>query len=169
MLSKTRRKRSKRSSPTIITNEFSRIAPIWFYSLVSNFIKKKDSDVLWSGSTGNHFLANLFRTLAAIVEFSGIHASQVLAMDLLDLVWQFRAADIAEVRLSVLISLATAVAMIPPEKLQPVLRERNRSIPDAISDMATTDPDQHCRSIAQAISTSVVDMARDPLMNELIE
>lgn len=155
--SKTRQKRSPRISPMVITNRFTAIAPAWFYSLLSNFVKHKQNETLWTGSTGSQLLANFFRTLAAIVEFSGIHSSHVLAADLLQLVWSFRDADVAEVRLSVLVSVATSIAMLPEEKILSVLLEEGGGLPQIMGDISEKDPDNKCRSLALSISRSIVD------------
>lgn len=121
-------------------------------------MKQKDNEALWTGSTGSQFLANLFRTLAIIVEFSGIHCSQVLANDLLEVVWSFRTADVAEVRLSVLVSVATSIALLPEDRVfSLLLLKDNDSLPQTLSDISRTDPDNNCRSLATSISRSIVD------------
>ena len=155
--SKTRRKRSPRTSPLLLTNRFTAVAPLWFYSLLSNFIQQKDNETLWSGSSGTIFLANLFRTLAAFVEFSGIQSSQVLAKDLLDLVWSFRTADVAEVRLAVLVSVATSVAMLSEERILTLLVDDGNSLPQTMKQISASDPDSTCRNLACAISRSIVE------------
>jgi hypothetical protein len=121
-------------------------------------MQHKDNETIWTGSTGSHFLASLFRTLAAIVEFSGIHCSQVLAKDLLQLVWPFRTADVAEIRLSVLVSVATSVAMLPEDRILTLLLSDGDSLPQIMSDISASDPDRNCRSLALTISQSIVDV-----------
>jgi hypothetical protein len=157
--SKTRRKRSPRTSPRTLSNRFTSIAPIWFYSLVAGFMAHKENEALWSGSTGSQFLANLFRTLSIIVEFSGIYGSpQVMAKDLFELVWSFRDADVAEIRLSVLVAVATSIAMLPEERMLALLMEGGDSLPRIMSDMSSRDPDKNCRSLALTISQSLVEV-----------
>jgi len=153
VLSKTRRKRS-RMQPKAIKNEFANIAPMWFYSLVAGFIKHRDDDVLWTGSTGSIFLAYFFRCLATIVEFSGPQASQVLANDLLELVWDFRTADVPEVRLSALVAVSTSIAMLSNERLISLLFDKT-NLSRTMLEMSRTDPDKECRSLCQSISVSI--------------
>lgn len=152
--SKTRRKRSPRMDPMTVKNLFTPIAPVWFYSLTGQFLKERDNHVLWSGSTGSQLLASLFRTLAVIVEFAGIVASPVLAKDLMELVWPFVDADVAEVRLAVLTSITTFFAVLPDDRVLPVLLEQMQSLPQSIASMAQTDPDNDCRQLATTLSQS---------------
>lgn len=153
VLSKSRRKRS-RSQQKAINNHFSNTAQMWFYLLIMGFIKHRDDENLWAGSTGSIFLAYFFRCLATIVEFSGIQASQVLANDLLDLVWDFRTADVPEVRLSALVAVSTSIAMLSNEKLISLLfGEAN--LPITLHEMSRIDPDKECRSLCQTISLSI--------------
>lgn len=135
--SKTLQKRS-RSQQKAITNHFSNIAPLWFYSLISEFVKHKEDQSLWTGPIGSTLLAYFFRCLATIVEFSGVQASQVLANDLLDLVWDFRTADVREVRLSVLVALSSSIAMLSNEKLIKLLFEE-AILPKTMHEMSRTD------------------------------
>ena len=153
ILSKTRRKRS-RVQPKAIKNQFANTAPMWFYSLIAGFIKHRDNEVLWTGSTGSILLAYFLRCLATIVEFSGPQASQILANDLLDLVWDFRTADVPEVRLSALLAVSTSIAMISNERLISLLFERDY-ISKTMLEMSQRDPDKECRSLCQTISLSI--------------
>ncbi len=158
VLSKTRRKRS-RVQPKAIKNQFANTAPMWFYSLIAGFIKHRDNEVLWTGSTGSILLAYFLRCLATIVEFSGPQASQVLANDLLDLVWDFRTADVPEVRLSALIAVSTSIAMISNERLISLLFEKDK-ISKTMLEMSQRDPDKECRSLCQTISLSIHEVLR---------
>jgi len=153
VLSKTRRKRS-RMQPKAIKNQFANTAPMWFYSLIAGFLKHRDKDRLWTGSTGSIFLAYFFRCLATIVEFSGHQASQVLANDLLELVWDFRTADVPEVRLSALVAVSTSIAMLSNERLMSLLFDKD-SLSRTMLEMSRTDPDKECRSLCQTISLSI--------------
>lgn len=153
VLSKSRRKRS-RSKQKAINNHFSNTAQMWFYLLITGFIKHREDENLWAGSTGSILLAYFFRCLATIVEFSGVQASQVLANDLLDLVWDFRTADVPEVRLSALVAVSTSIAMLSNEKLISLLfGEAN--LPVTLHEMSRIDPDKECRSLCQTISLSI--------------
>lgn len=160
VLSKTRRKRS-RPSQKIIKNKFAPVAPMWFYTMIAGFLKHKENETIWSGSTGSIFLAHFFRCLAAIVELSGFQASQVLAGDLLDLVWDFRTADIPEVRLSVLVSVATSIAMLPEERVYAVLYQDGFSLAKTISDISGSDPDKQCRSLSTTIAKSIYEVIQE--------
>jgi len=153
VISKTRRKRS-RNQQKAIKNHFSNTASMWFYSLIAGFIKHKEDETLWTGSTGSILLSYYFRCLATIVEFAGIQASQVLANDLLDIVWDFRTADVAEVRLSVLVAASTSIAMLSDEKLISIIYDE-ASLPRIMLDMSKRDPDEECRSICKTISYSL--------------
>mmetsp|Transcript_12775 Transcript_12775/g.26416 ORF Transcript_12775/g.26416 Transcript_12775/m.26416 type:complete len:419 (-) Transcript_12775:1478-2734(-) len=153
VLSKTRRKRS-RMQPKAIKNQFANTAPMWFYSLIAGFLKHRDKDRLWTGSTGSIFLAYFFRCLATIVEFSGYQVSQVLANDLLELVWDFRTADVPEVRLSALVAVSTSIAMLSNERLISLLFDKD-SLSRTMLEMSRTDPDKECRSLCQTISVSI--------------
>jgi hypothetical protein len=159
VLSKTRKKRS-RPVQKMIKNRFSPIAPMWFYSMVAGFFKHKANEALWTGSTGSIFLTYLFRCLAAIVEISGIQASQILAADLFDLVWEFRDADVAEIRLSVLVAVSTSVAMLPEERISMLLLREDSSLPKAIANMSSMDPDKDCRSLSKLISQTMFDVMK---------
>ena len=162
----TRRKRSARKAMPIFVNTFSSVAPIWFYSLVAGFIKNKEKEALWTGSTGTQLLAELLRTLATIVEFSGVQSStQVLAKDLFELAWPFHDTDVAEIRLSVLVAVATAFTTLPQDQmLQLLVESGGKTLPDAIGNMSSEDPSPECRSLAQAISTSIVDVLDQSLI-----
>ena len=153
VLSQTRRKRSWQQKQSF-KNRFSEIAPLWFYTLVDGFIKHKEDDNLWMGSTGSIFLSFFFRCLASIVDFAGIQGSQVVANDLLDLVWDFRAVDIAEVRLSVLVAVSTAIAKLSDEKLISLLYGET-DLPRTILEMSKKDPDEECRTICNIISNTI--------------
>ena len=154
---KSRRKRSVRNTPRSIKNNFTPISPVWFYSLLANFIKEKENEALWSGSVGSQLLANLFRTLATTVEFTGFYGSQVLAKDLFDLVWSFRTADVAEVRLSVLISIATSLAMTPEDNFASLLLRNGNinTLPQIMNEISARDPDKSCRVLALRIVDSL--------------
>ena len=129
---------------------------MWFYSLLHKFIDNNENVSLWRDSTGSHFLASFFRVLAAIVEFSGIHSAQVLGKDLFDLVWSFRDADVAEVRISVLVATATSFAMTPVDRLLALFMDHDiLTISLALNVISENDPDSGCRTIAQTIRQSL--------------
>jgi hypothetical protein len=160
VLSKTRWKRS-RPIQRAIQNRFAPIAPTWFYLMVAGFFRQKENDALWTGPTGSIFLTYLFRCLSTIVEVSGVQASQVLAGDLFDLVWGFRYADVAEIRLSVLVAVATSVAVLPEEKIFMLLLREDSSLPKDIADMSSRDPNEECRSLSKSISQTMFELVRN--------
>lgn len=164
--SKSRRKRSVRNPPKIIKNQFAQVAPVWFYSLLANFVKHKESEALWTGSVGSQLLANFFRTLAVTVEFSASYGSQVLAKDLFDLVWSFRTADVAEVRLSVLISIATSFAMTPGDSFASLFLNSGdtTTLPQIMNEMSARDPDKSCRELALTILQSLREVFNNPVL-----
>lgn len=140
---------------------------MWFYSLLKKFIETKENESLWRDATGSHLLASFFRCLAAIVEFSGMHSAQVLGKDLFDLVWSFRDADVAEVRVSVLVATATSFAVIPMDRLLALFMDHNiHDISLALHAISENDPDNGCRTIAQTISQSLNEVSnRSVILN----
>lgn len=129
---------------------------MWFYSLLHKFIENRENESLWRDATGSHFLASFFRALAAIVEFSGMYNAQVLGKDLFDLVWSFRDADVAEVRISVLIATATSFAMIPIDRLLALFMDQDiLAISSILNTISENDPDNGCRDVAQTIRQSL--------------
>jgi len=164
---KTRWKRSRPTPPAIVQNRFSAIAPMWFYSLLRKFIDNRENESLWRDASGSHFLASFFRALAAVVEFSGMHSAQVLGKDLFDLVWSFRDADVAEIRLSVLVATATSFAMIPVDRLLALFIDQDIfAISLALNAISENDPDNGCRTIAQTIRQSLNEVSnRSVILN----
>lgn len=163
----TRWKRSRPKPPEIVRNRFTAIAPMWFYSLIRKFIDNKEKESLWKDSAGSHFLATFFRALATIVEFSGMNSAQVQVMgkDLFELVWAFKDADVAEIRLSVLVATATSFAMMPLDCLLTHFMDHDIfSISNALNAISKNDPDNGCRTIAQSISQSLNEVSNRSLI-----
>jgi hypothetical protein len=154
--SQTRRKRSAHSQPHTISNKFASIAPSWFYSLLGNFIQRKGDTAMWSGSTGSRLLAHFFFALTTIVEFSGTTSpgTPVLAKDLFELVWSFRTVEVADVRKSVLVAVATTMALVPEDQIVAMLTGGDLS--QVLAEIAQKDPDRDCRKLASSISLSVL-------------
>ena len=144
---------------------------MWFYSLLAGFIQHREKESLWTGSTGTQLLSEIIRTLATIVEFSGLQSSShVLAKDLFELVWPFHNADVAEIRLSVLVAVATTITTLPQDEMLYLLLQSTTSggednLPQIIGSMSSSDPSSECRSIAQAISNSIVDVLDHSLIS----
>jgi len=138
-------------SSAALKNHFGKIAPIWFYSLVSKFVQTKDNSSLWGENIGSTLLSKFILILASIVEFSGnAPGTSVLAKDLFDIVWVFRMAEVSEVRRSVLVAVATVFRMLREEMLLSLLLDESSldSVPRNLHEIAINDPDANCRSLA---------------------
>ena len=160
--SQTRWKRSKhneRPSPKAVSNRFTEVAPLWFYSLVGKFMERRSDTNLWAGFTGSQLLAHLFFTLATIVDSSGSFSpgTRVLARDLFELVWSFRTAEVAEIRSAVLVAVASSISLLPEDAIVALLLSNGSggNLSQAMVDMAQNDPDKTCRSLATSISNSL--------------
>jgi len=159
--SKTRRKRSPRmTESTIIQNKFTPVAPMWFYSILGQFLKEKENEAMWSGSTGSHLLCTMLKTMAVIVEFAGLASAPILSRDLIELASSFLGADVTEVRLAVLIAISTSISVLPEDRILSILFERGDSMIRTIANLAKTDPDHNCRALASSLSHSFVDATR---------
>jgi Telomere length regulation protein len=150
--SKTRRKRSPLVAPAIIKNNFTSIAPMWFYSIMGRFLKEKENEATWSGSNGSHFLASLLQTLAIIVEFAGLASAPVLARDLIEFSSSFLGADVAEVRMAVLIAVSTSFSVLPADRILAFLLASGDTLLRTITNLANADPDHKCRALASGLS-----------------
>eukprot|EP00523_Entomoneis_sp_CCMP467_P010483 CAMPEP_0168729906 /NCGR_PEP_ID=MMETSP0724-20121128/6455_1 /TAXON_ID=265536 /ORGANISM="Amphiprora sp., Strain CCMP467" /LENGTH=264 /DNA_ID=CAMNT_0008776825 /DNA_START=33 /DNA_END=824 /DNA_ORIENTATION=- len=97
-----------------IVNKFSNLAPIWFYGLLGNFVERREDPSLWGGSVGATFLAQLLLAMSNILEFAGVASAgiDVMAKDLFRLVWGFRHAEVAEVRIASLCGVASSLACL---------------------------------------------------------
>jgi len=162
---KTRRwgRGRKQSEQASIFNRFVAVAPVWFYSLIDLFWKKKNESSLWGGHIGSTLLARFFITLAVIVENCGLHPStEVLAKDLFDLVWIFREAEISEVRSSVLCAVGTSLGLLRDETLLPLLFDDSpeKNLRKYLHETAESDPDDICRSLAGDIGRSITNSVR---------
>lgn len=161
--SKTRYKRSPRVLNTTVRNQFSPIAPMWFYSLLSQFLKEKENERLWEGSIGSQLLAALIRTLTIFVECAGPISAPVLAKDLFELVWSLRHAEVVEVRTAVLVSIATTLYALSHDQIMVLILDQGKSLYQYMKNLAHNDPDSSCRMIADSISSAVADVAQsDP-------
>lgn len=139
-------------------NSFSQIAPVWFYSLLGSFLERRDNKRVWGGTSGAKFLANLFQTLAIIVECSrNTPGTDALAKDLVQLVWGFRNAEISEVRASVLFAVATSFGLLRTDAaLSMILEDTSTdSLGYNLPIMAREDPDENCRNIAGLLVRNV--------------
>ena len=150
--------KSSRTDNTSEANRFREIAPAWFYLLLGRFLENKDKKRIWGGTNGAAFLAKLFQTLATIVECCrNSPGTDVLAKDLIQLVWGFRSAEISEVRASVLFALAASFGQLRTEvMLALILKEHTTdSMAYQLPIMAEHDPDESARSIARLLVQNV--------------
>lgn len=157
--SKTRRWGRGRRQPETHTfrSRFGPIAHVWYYSLVGGFMQRKDNSSLWGGAVGARLLANMFVTLATIVECAGVApGTDVLAKDLFELVWSFRTVDVAEVRMGVLVAVAAALSCLSEEVVLTMMFDGSlSSLPEGLKQMSQLDPDENCRRLAQSMSKGI--------------
>jgi hypothetical protein len=149
--------------PVVISNEFAaqKIAPLWFYSLLSNFMQTRQKTSLWEGSLGAVLLSQVFTLLATIVDCAGPNqpGTGLLARDLFHLVWGFRQAHVPEVRRAVLGSVVTVATVLPRPELAQLLSSE-KGFGRALHEMSLKDGDENCRELALAIQESAVGDAR---------
>ena len=148
------------SSSASVVNQFTPMAPSWFYSLLGHFIERRADPALWDGTIGSTFLAQLLLTLANVVEMSGYSSSTGnMAKDLFQLVWGFRQAEIAEVRVAALCGVATALgsSLHSRTMLMQILADSSGAdgLQRGLAEIATSDPDGKCRQLAVGIATQV--------------
>ena len=157
MESRTRRwgRSSRHTKPMTVVNAFGPVAPVWFYSLVSGFMKHKDNTSLWGGSNGARLLSSFLVALGTIVECSGLYpGTEVLARDLCELAWSFRNVDVPEVRASLLVAIASSLGTLRDDALMGVLYSLH-DLPEFLRGVALEDSNETCRQIATAISSNV--------------
>ena len=146
-------------SASKIQNRFGNVAPVWFYTLIGNFVKHKEDVAMWEGSIGAQLLSNLFLTLTRVVECTGPYTPGVdlLAKDLFELVWGFRNAEIPEVRAAVLYAVSRSIALLPEETLFGLLLDDDSSdnLAHSVQSMMENDPDEDCRTLAGMLTHSV--------------
>lgn len=169
--SRTRRwgKGGRQTTPPTVVNKFGPIAPAWFYSLVSGFMKHKDDTALWGGANGARVLASFLMALATIVECSGLTpGTEILARDLCELAWSFRTVHVPEVRTTLLIAIASSLAVLRDEALMGVLYSLY-DLPEFLRGVAMEDSNETCRMIASTISTNVSQLLGDMMDNRSIQ
>lgn len=150
--------------PTTVVNRFAAVAPRWFYSLVGTFMERKDDVKLWGGANGARLLSHLLVTLATLVECSGNHSgsSMTMARDLSEFAWTFRSAEDATIRSSVLVAVASSLAMV--DKATMVQMLQGARLPDFLSSTVQHDPDETNRLMARAISRNVLEALKESHM-----
>ena len=89
------------------------------------------------------------------MESAGNHpCSIVLASDLFELAWPFRNADRAEIRMAVLITIATCGQFLHEEFLTSYMN-RDEGLATYLRTSAQRDSDSSCRRIATLVSKSI--------------
>ena len=158
-LSKLKTRRWGRGRRTIqnriVENRFGPVAPAFFYPLVQGFLSSKSEERIWGGDKGGTLLSILVIALSTFVENSGRHpGTVVLAKDLFELSWTFIVAENNEVRLAVLIALATCLLHVSEDYLMLVICG-TEDVLRVLSRIATMDTDENCRVLAASIRHSL--------------
>lgn len=152
------RGRHKGVEPKAINNRFGNVAPVWFYSLIGNFMDRKDDAALWGGEIGATLLSSMFLTLSRVVGCTGPNTPgvDVLAKDLFELVWSFRSAEVPEVRASVLYAVGTAIGFLREESVMTLLFDSSAdNLATHLRLTSENDPDGDCRKLARALTYTV--------------
>lgn len=149
---------------TAVVNRFTAIAPRWFYSLVGNFMDRKDDAKLWGGANGARLLSHLLVALANIVESCG--GATVLSRDLMDFCWTFRTSEDATLRSAVLVAVASSLATCDATTLVHILH--GVDLPDFLATVIQSDPDDVCRKLAKSISRNVLQVLNQQNGNILL-
>ena len=118
-------------------------------------------------------LSRLFLTLGSLVERTGPYTPGVdlLAMDLLHLVWAFRGAEISSVRAAALYATSCSVPLLRQEVLLELLLDASSAnLIRSIHQLSETDPDPDCRQLACLLRDNIastvqtVDMSSSRLL-----
>ena len=152
MLKKTRRwGRGRRHQSEIrVVNKFGPVAPFFFYPLVQGFLESKTRDELWNGDNGAALISCLLITLSSFVDNSGAHpGTGILAKDLFELCWSFHNAENSEVRIAVLVALATCFCHLPMEALVQMCYADE--VPRFLENTKVEDSDERCRRLASQL------------------
>jgi hypothetical protein len=120
-------------------------------------MERKEDPALWGGPIGSTLLARMFVTLASFVESSGNSpGTDVLAKDLFELVWSFRDAEVAEVRMAVLCAVAVSVKLLREEVLVGMIFSGAvHELPNTLQQIGFGDTDESCRNLAKMIARHV--------------
>lgn len=121
--------------------------------MVGLFLQHKEDPVLWSGHIGSTLLANFFSTLVSLVGNCGASpGTEILAKDLFELVWNFRDAEVSEIRLAVLDAVGTSFSLIREEALFAILmNESSFGVAAYLREASNSETDEQCRHAAQQV------------------
>lgn len=142
------------SPPQIVKNQFGPVASVWFYSLLGNFLERRQDVALWGGEIGATLLSSLFYTLSSIVRCTGPNTPgvDILAKDLFDLVWPFHNAEVSIVRASVLFAVGSAIGLLRKEMVLSLMFDSSSDcLLRNLQAIADCDPDQECREAAKGL------------------
>ena len=145
-----------------VTNRFGPLASLFFYPLLGGFLETKQDASIWGGSNGSRFLSCFLVALARIVECTkNCPGVEVLASDLWEMAWSFRNAEVPEVRMATLVTLATSMGVLKMEKLVELIGLSNLGLngdgdlAEFLRRSAIEDSDPTCRSLALSLSKNI--------------
>jgi len=154
---------NNRHATTTVTNKFGPLSPFFFYPLIQGFANTKNEEVLWGGCNGGRLLSRLLITLSTIVTNAGTYPGRttaVLAADLFELAWSFYKAENSEVRMSVLIAIATSIPLLSQEYVVRMMlfdeTTEHTNMATSLQRIKLHDSDRECRQLASAILGSLV-------------
>lgn len=137
-----------------VENKFGELSPIFFYPLIQGFIDSKHNQILWGGENGGRLLSSLLIALSTFVECAGNHPGcTILSSDLFEISWSFHQAKNPEVRLAVLVSVATCLSHLTPDSLTRILYTER--LPNDLQRIRDFDSNGDCRQIATLILGSI--------------
>jgi len=148
---------------TTVTNKFGPLSPSFFYPLIQGFANTKNEERLWGGCNGGRLLSRLLITLSTIITNAATYpgrTTSVLAADLFELAWSFYSAENSEVRMAVLIAVATSIPLLSQEYVARMMlldeTTEHTSMVTSLQQMKLHDSDRECRQLASAILGSLV-------------
>ena len=167
ILSKTRRWRKPRTSPSTTTNRFGPVAVQMIYSLFAFLSETRTDELIWDGPMGERFLSEFLKSLSTMLYCASTYpnpALRVLATDLFDLAWSFRDAKCAEVRQAALVAMATCMSMVPIE----FVMRRSSDLSQYLKNRSVLDEDAECRSLAALVAGSISEVMQHNMITERV-
>lgn len=117
---------------------------------MQGFAESKHNETIWGGENGGRLLSSLLITLSTFVENAANHpGTSTIAADLFDISWSFSQAENPEVRLSVLVCLATCCPHLTPDYVMRMVCIEH--LPMHLYQIQQHDPSGDCRQIAAII------------------